>query len=113
MHKKDKAQDCTEENRTHNGVMDILARLPERTLLDEKAMAEAFGVTPRTIRRMVGRHEIPPGVALAGKTVWMAGRALSHIEENLEKAARSAQKRAESFSKNTPCNPPTPMAHMD
>jgi N-methylhydantoinase B/oxoprolinase/acetone carboxylase alpha subunit len=82
------------------GVVDVLARMPERAILDEKAMAEAFRVTPRTVRRMVGRYEIPPGVPLAGKTVWMAGKVLSFLESKMEQAESSARGRAEAFLRN-------------
>ena len=84
------------------GVIDTLARMPERAILNEKAIASIFGVTTRTVRRMVGRHEIPPGIPLAGRTVWMAGKVLTFMEKSLEKAEESARKRALSFSRNSP-----------
>jgi len=79
---------------SQTGIRDTLAKLPEKALLDETALAAAFGVTPRTVRRMVGRHEIPPGVPLAGKTVWMAGKVLAFLEAKLDRMQASAQRRA-------------------
>ena len=84
------------------GILDELALLPEKAILDEKAMATALGVTPRTVRRMVGRREIPPGVRLAGKTVWMAGKVLAWLERKLEKAESSAQRRQAAFCRKSP-----------
>ena len=52
------------ENRpTKNGIIDSLALMPEKTLLDESCLA-ALHVSPRTIRRMVARLELPPPVQL-------------------------------------------------
>lgn len=67
-----------------------LAELPERTLLDETELADVLKVTPRTIRRMVDRFELPPPVPLAGHSVWMAGKVLDYIEESLDVAKDDA-----------------------
>ena len=54
---------------TESGVIITeLATLPDKALLDERALAEALGVTKRTIRRQVGRYELPPPVKLAGRS---------------------------------------------
>lgn len=74
-----------------NGVFTALADLPAKALLTEPAMANAFGVTGRTIRRMVTRHELPPPVAMSGKSVWLAGRVLSWIEKAAELQEREAE----------------------
>ncbi len=84
------------------GVIDALARMPERAILNEKAMAATFGVTTRTVRRMVGRHEVPPGIPLAGRTVWMAGKVLTFLEKKLKEAEESARKRGAAFFRNSP-----------
>jgi len=70
-----------------------LAEMPEKEILTETALAAALGVTTRTIRRMVGRCEIPPGTRLGGHTVWFAGRVLAYIDKRLEKAEQSAARR--------------------
>jgi predicted DNA-binding transcriptional regulator AlpA len=102
MDEQETSQSLPVEAPLKTGVIDILARMPERAILDEKAMAEVFGVTTRTVRRMVGRHEIPPGVPLAGKTAWMAGKVLAFLEQKLEQAEKSAMRRNEAFLKNRP-----------
>ena len=79
---------------TGPGIMDSLARLPAQSILDEKVLSTALDVTPRTIRRMVRRHELPPGVPFAGKTVWLAGKILSFLEGKLEQAAKEAEREA-------------------
>lgn len=63
-----------------DGILTALADLPEKALLTEAALAKAFRVSDRTIRRMVARHEIPPPVRVGGKSSWFAGRVLAWIE---------------------------------
>ena len=58
-----------------------------------RSLAAVLGVTTRTIRRMVGRCEIPPGTRLGGHTVWFAGRVLAYIDRRLEKAEVAAARR--------------------
>ena len=90
MQQPRRSQQVATSNRP--GVMDGLAKIPARTILREKAMAAAFGVSTRTIRRMVERHELPPGVPLAGKMAWMTGKLLAFLEMKLEQAEKSALK---------------------
>ena len=75
-------------------LVDSLANLPSKTLLDEAMLAHALRVTPRTIRRMVSRFELPPPVSLGGRSVWFVGRVLSHIESAMDRASREAQRQA-------------------
>src|SRR5262245_3327215 len=72
-----------------------LAELPERALLDERALASALGVTKRTVRRMVSRFELPPPVSFAGRSTWQAGRVLAWFEARAERAARDARRVAD------------------
>ncbi|HEY3324257.1 MAG TPA: hypothetical protein VGP72_27650 [Planctomycetota bacterium] len=72
-------------------VITTLAVLPAQTLIDERALALSFGVTARTVRRMVARHELPPPVRMAGRATWIAGKVLAHVEARAERAARKAQ----------------------
>ena len=67
-----------------------LAELPAQTLLDERAVAEVFAVTARTIRRMVARFELPPPIRMAGRSTWIAGRILEHVNERAKRAALKA-----------------------
>jgi len=83
-------------------VLDSLARLPERALLDEQALAKALHVAPRTVRRMVARWQLPPPTRLGGRNVWFAGRVLAHIEAAAERAERGAERVARKYRENSP-----------
>ena len=78
-------------------IMRVLAELPERTVLDETRLAHLLHVTPRTVRRMVSRFELPPPVPLGGKSVWMAGRVLDYIDSAAEQRQREAERQARRF----------------
>ena len=68
-----------------------LAQYPADTLLDERALASALGASPRTVRRMVARVELPAGFRLGGRTVWLVGTVRKYLEERAQNAAsRSA-----------------------
>jgi len=68
-----------------------LAQYPADTLLDERALASALGASPRTVRRMVARVELPAGFRLGGRTVWLVGTVRKYLEERAQSAAsRSA-----------------------
>lgn len=83
-----------------------LADLPSRTLLDESALAKAIGVTQRTVRRMVRRHELPPPVVFAGRSTWMVKRVLDHFEARAERAARAAEREARRLESLATPHPP-------
>ncbi|HEY3319903.1 MAG TPA: hypothetical protein VGP72_05440 [Planctomycetota bacterium] len=72
-----------------------LAEMSRHALIDERALALSFAVTPRTIRRMVARHELPPPVRMAGRATWLAGKVIEHIEARAERAARKAEQEAQ------------------
>lgn len=74
------------------GVLSALSVVPPSTLMTEDALAGALQINKRTIRRMVQRGELPPGVPFAGHKTWMAGRVLQHFEQRADKAAREAEK---------------------
>ncbi len=74
-----------------------LAELPEKAILDEARLAHLFHVSPRTVRRMVGRFELPPPVSLGGRSVWMAGRIVEHIDAAAERKQRVAERQARQF----------------
>jgi len=72
----------------HGRTITTLAELPPGTLLDEVALAHTFGVTTRTIRRMIDRRQLPPGVKLGVWKVWFSERVLAHLSARAEKAER-------------------------
>ena len=67
-----------------------LARLPREALLDQRSLAGALHVSPRTLRRMVTRFEVPPGVKLGARRIWIAGKVLEYLERRAEELASSA-----------------------
>lgn len=75
------------------GALDGLARLPAQALLDGAALAQALGVSMRTIPRWVGRGHLPPGLKLGSKNVWMAGQVLNYFASKMEEAEKSAERR--------------------
>jgi len=81
-------------NRVAGVLLDELARLPERALVDEKRLASLLEVTTRTVRRMVARFELPPPIRLAGRSVWMVGHVLAHIQTAAERALSNAKRQA-------------------
>ena len=91
-----------EKNNTKGLLIDFLAKLPEKTILDESQLADALKVTTRTIRRMVQRFELPPSIPFRGRSVWMAGRILKHIESALEKAEQEASKQHRKIQRLAP-----------
>lgn len=76
------------------GVLTELAMLPENALLTEDALAKAFGVVARTIRRMVTRRELPPPIPVGGRSVWFAGRVLAWLAAEAERREREAERHA-------------------
>ena len=83
------------ENSNGAGIISALAEYPKETLLDESAMGHAFNVCTRTIRRMVTRHELPPSIPVAGKSMWIVGRVLAWLEACAERAEKDAMEKVE------------------
>ena len=74
-----------------------LTELHESTILDEAALADVLQCSKRTLRRMVGRYELPPPVRFGGRATWQAGRVLAHFEARAERAAKEAEMAAARF----------------
>ena len=82
-------------------LIEELSILPEKAILDEALLARIFRVTPRTIRRMVVRGELPVPIPLAGRSVRVVGQVLEYIEDsahNSQKDAMRNRRRLNSFS---------------
>ena len=71
-----------------------LAKLPVRAIVDQSRLAKMLQVTPRTIRRMVSRRELPPPIRVARRSTWLAGNILKHFEVAAERAEREAEQEA-------------------
>jgi len=72
----------------------VLADLPPGSMLDEKALAQALGVSTRTVRRMVDKCQLPGGVLLGARKVWFSGKVLAFLSERADRETVEARKRA-------------------
>lgn len=70
-----------------------LAETSTGTLLDERALAQCLCVSARTVRRMVGRGQLPPGVKLGGRRIWMAGKVIEYLQHEADRLATAAKRR--------------------
>lgn len=75
-------------------VLTQLSEFPPDTLLDQKALSDALGVSPRTLRRMVSRFEIPPGMTLGGRKIWISAKVLDYLSERAQELARDAERKS-------------------
>lgn len=76
-----------------------LAELHPNALLDQVALAQALDVSPRTLRRMVARFELPPGMTLGGKKTWLAGNVLQYLTERANDLAGEAKRMSKKIQK--------------
>ena len=83
-------------------LVEALARLPDRAVLDEARLARILGVSGRTVRRMVKRGELPPAVPLGARSVWLAGRVLDFLDRQAEQAERDAERTARRIAAYSP-----------
>ena len=79
-----------------------LAQMPPKTILDATRLSEIVGVSPRSLRRMVGRFELPPSIPFGGHSVWLAGKVLEHIEAAAETAQKKAERQTRRISELVP-----------
>jgi hypothetical protein len=105
----EESKSITPENETQKsqadeqpGVLTSLADLPEKALLDETAMAQAFNVCAKTVRRMVMRHELPPPIRVSGRSMWFAGRVLNYLESLAEATEKEAEQHAAKIRRISP-----------
>jgi predicted DNA-binding transcriptional regulator AlpA len=84
---------------TEEGVfLTKLAGLPEGTLLNATALAECLSVSTRTLQRMVKHGQVPDGVKLGGRRVWMAGKVRGFLGDRSDRMAQAARKLSLRFS---------------
>ena len=95
-------KNLTEKEIENEGLLiEELSTLPEKAILDESLLAKILRVTPRTIRRMVVRGELPVSIPLAGRSVWVVGQVLEYIENSAHNAQKDAirnQRRLDNLS---------------
>lgn len=86
-----------------NGILvDELAKLPERSILDEGRLAGILNISSRTLRRMVARGELPPPIPLGGRSVWLSDRLLSYLNSAAEKAEKAVSEEAKRIARYSP-----------
>jgi len=76
-----------------------LAELPEKSMLDKAALANALKVSKKTIQRMVGRFELPKPMRFRGRAMWMVGKVMDYIEAQAERLNQQAERNATKFRK--------------
>lgn len=69
-----------------------LAQYADGDYITKTGLAEAFGITGRTIQRMVERLELPPPMLLAGRKVWIVGKLRVWIQAAAERQEEEALK---------------------
>jgi len=74
-----------------------LAGLPDAALVDERALAACLRTSTRTLRRMVHRGEIPQGLKLGGRRMWLAGKVRNYLSEQAERLTNDAKRIARHF----------------
>lgn len=69
-----------------------LAELPAAALLDGLALANCLNVSTRTLQRMTRRGQLPPGVKLGGRRIWMAGKVLEYLAAEADRLMASSRR---------------------
>ena len=68
-----------------------LDQLGDGAVLSTTGLAERMQVSEVTVKRMIGRGELPPPVPMGRWQVWTAGWVRGWIEMRLESSAQEAQ----------------------
>ena len=82
-------------------VLDGLALLPEKAMVDEAKLAELLHVSGRTLRRLVARWTLPPPIRVGNRSLWIVGRIVAHLEAAAERAERDAERAARKWRENS------------
>jgi len=69
-----------------------LAGLPGDTVIDERKLAALLQMSPRTVRRVVGRGQLPPGVKLGGRSVWVVRKVIEFLVAEAERVDAAARR---------------------
>jgi hypothetical protein len=78
-----------------DGIITGLANLPEEALVSTDDLAAALGCTGRCVRQMVCRGELPAGIIVAGRKVWIVGRVVEFLHRRSADAERKQQEHLE------------------
>lgn len=77
--------------------LDGLAKAQPGTLLNERAMASCLAVSTRTLRRMVQRGQLPKGIKLGGRRMWMTEKVMEFLTDQSNELAREARRLAHRY----------------
>jgi predicted DNA-binding transcriptional regulator AlpA len=72
---------------------------PDDAMLRRSELARTFSCGERTVQRMVQRHELPPPVRIASKSVWVVGALKAWFREDADRRAREAAEEANRLRK--------------
>ncbi|MFZ2655697.1 MAG: hypothetical protein WAX69_12270 [Victivallales bacterium] len=92
----------TGNNNERGFLVDELAKFPEKTIVDEGKLASILKITPRTLRRMVLRAELPPPISLGGRSIWLSDRILVYLNAAAELAEKESLNQIKRISKYSP-----------
>ncbi|HBC89308.1 MAG TPA: hypothetical protein DCZ94_20395 [Lentisphaeria bacterium] len=96
------AEEVTVDKNKKGLLVDELAKLPEKTIMDEGKLASILKISTRTLRRLVQRAEIPPPISLGGRSVWLSDRILAYLNTSAEQAEKEALNQIKRISKYSP-----------
>ena len=68
------------------------ADLPAEAILDARALGRCFSVSTRTLRRMVARGQLPRGIKLGRRRMWLAGKVLQYLTAEADRRAAEAKR---------------------
>ncbi len=77
-----------------NAALITLDRFPDDRILTKIELAEALCCSPRTLNRMVEKFEIPPGIILGGRCVWIVGKVKLWLASSASRREAEAEKEA-------------------
>jgi len=83
--------DGREPVRPESGLCLRLDQLGDGAVLSTAVLAERMQVSEVTVKRMIGRGELPPPVPMGRWQVWTAGWVRGWIEMRLESSAQESQ----------------------
>ena len=61
-------------------VVSDFAELEKGTFVNTQFVADAFNVTPRTVRRMINRYELPPPITFGNRSGWFVEHLLDYFD---------------------------------
>lgn len=80
-----------ESNGLSAGVIRELGDLPAEAVISEQALAKIFDRHRVSVRRAVGRGELPPSIRLFGEPVWTVRALREHLAKRLDAAKKESE----------------------